>query len=130
MSGLMAQGLWLSASAPTHESHDFNLVAVIDNRVVVVLSFHDHHVVLDGDDTGIDVERGEQRADRHRCGDVERLAVQSYGQSLLHFPFSLFPCYSHTAPSPNSCNTSFSTRSPVVTRWLGSATFGGGSTAA
>lgn len=48
-----------------------------------MLPFDHHNVVLDGDDTRIDVELGEQRADRDGAGDVERFAVQSYRQSLL-----------------------------------------------
>ena len=44
------------------------------------LTLDDDDVVFDRDDTGIDVECGEQRADGDRAGDLVRLAVQTYRQ--------------------------------------------------
>ncbi len=44
----------------------------------------DHHdVMFDRDDAGIDLEISEQGADRDGPGDLKRLAIQSYRQSLL-----------------------------------------------
>lgn len=62
-------------SATTDESDDFDLVPIIDDRVVVPLTLHNHHVVLDRDDAGIDVERSEQRADGDGAGEIVRFAV-------------------------------------------------------
>ena len=139
-SGLV-QGSGYGQQAPgslsaADEPHDFDLVALADHRGVVLLTFDDHDVVLDRDDAGIDLELGEQRADGDRAGDLERLAVQSYRQSLLQpflptvlcslraFPIAL--SHSQTAPTENSPRTCFSRRSPLVTRWAGSVTRGAG----
>jgi hypothetical protein len=46
--------------------------------------FLDHDdVMFDSDDAGVDLELGEQVTDRDGAGDLERLAIQSYRQSLL-----------------------------------------------
>src|SRR4051794_38226418 len=85
-SEVIFQGLGLRAYGSGHRGSmilaaadkpdNFNLVAIIDDRVVVLLTLHNHDVVLDRDDAGIDVERGEQGTDGDRPGDVERFAVQ------------------------------------------------------
>ena len=117
---LLAAGSWSSAAAD--ESHDFDLVALADHRVVVPLTLDDDDVVFDRDDAGIDVERASSALMRDRAGDFERLAVQSYGQSLLqtrssppsrcarrlatrHYSAGRRPTQSELAPSTLCVNT-------------------------
>src|SRR5690242_860681 len=64
------------------ESLDFYLVTVSDHCFLVLLTLDHHDVVLDGDNSGVDAERGEQGADADGAGDFKWLAVQSYGQTL------------------------------------------------
>ena len=112
-SGLRAQGFGVQPP-PTNLTISTSSPSLIE-RVLVMLALDDDDVVLDRDDAGIDVQRGEQRADRDGAGDIERLAVQLYRQSLLH-----------TGARPNSSRTSLSNWSPLVTRCPGSGTSGAG----
>ena len=75
-----AQGLRQSAAAD--EIDDLDFVPRLDARRVVEMAFDHHGVVLDSDQAGIDLQFGKQCADGDGTGDLERLAVQTYGQSL------------------------------------------------
>ena len=79
------------SSSAADEVDDFDLVALVDHRRLVAVTFDDHDVVLDRDAAGIDVELREQRADRERAGDLVTVPVQLYRQSL-----------SQRLPTPNS----------------------------
>ena len=65
------------------EVDDLDLIAIVDDGRGVRVPPDDHHVVLDGHTTRIDVERGQQCADGDRPGKLLRLAVESYRQILL-----------------------------------------------
>ena len=68
---------------PADEANNLDFIPFADRRLIVLVSLDHRHVVLDGDDAGVDVELGEQRADRDGAGDLERLAIQSYGQTRI-----------------------------------------------
>ena len=61
----------------TYEIHDFDFVAVVDDRAVVGGLLDDGEVEFDGDATRIDVEVLEQRADAQGTGNVVWIAVES-----------------------------------------------------
>jgi hypothetical protein len=69
----LAEGV---SSASTYEIHDLHAIAFADDDLWKSVTFDDLEVVLDGNSTGIDVELGQQRRDRHRLLDIEPVAVQ------------------------------------------------------
>ena len=66
----------------SNKVHDLHLITVPYHDRVVPVTLDDGEVVFDGDATSIDVQSGEQGADADGSGDLVRLAVQAYGQSL------------------------------------------------
>src|SRR5213082_2338955 len=64
------------------EVDDLDLVPFVHRGRVVSLTLDDFHVVLDRDETGIDVEMREQGCNRERAGDLVAVPIQLYRQSL------------------------------------------------
>jgi len=91
-----------------YEADDLDLIPLAHDGVVVLLTLDDDHVVLDGDDAGIDVQPGEQRADRDGTRDLVRLAVQSYRQTRI------LPAQSSTPVIANGRSRPCSLRSPSL----------------
>ena len=69
--------------SPPDEANNLDFVTFSNHRLIVLVSLDHRHVVLDGHDARIDVQFGEQRANRDGAGDLERLAVQTYGQTRI-----------------------------------------------
>src|SRR5688500_17713952 len=68
------------AHSSPHEIHDLDFVAVADERRRVAIALDDRQVVLDGDETRIDLQMFQQLQDRELGAELQGIAVDANSQ--------------------------------------------------
>src|SRR4051812_45225382 len=91
----------------TYKIHDFNTVALADDRLVKRGALQDRKVVLDRDATRVNRQRLQQRCHRQRFRDVVTIAVQRDGHGLRARPLVLLLSGTGRSSYRTSCQDGF-----------------------